>query len=949
MHIPISTYRIQLNRDFGFKELNDISSYLGSLGISDVYGSPIFKARKSSAHGYDIVDPNSLNPELGSEKDFEELITALKGKGMNWLQDIVPNHMAFDSQNTMLMDILEQGGDSAFINFFDIDWDHQYENIKGRLLAPFLGKFFSEALENQEIKLAYNENGLTVNYFSISLPVRLESYRKVFIYNLEKLKNDIGERDADLIKFLGIIHTLKTLSFNKHPVNVNKDVSSRDIAFLNKVKSEDEYSHIKYTKAMLWDLYCQNEKIRNFIDENIRFFNGIKGLPESFDNLFYLLSEQLFRLSFWKVAAEEINYRRFFTINDLISLKIENEEVLEHTHGLIFRLIKEGKITGLRLDHIDGLFDPAEYLRRLRNHAPDTYVIAEKILNFNERLDDTWPIQGTTGYDFLNYLNGLFCKKENASLFSKLYSEFSASAMAYEDLLCEKKRLIIGKHMAGNIDNLAHMLKKISGNDRYGLDITLYGLKRALVEIMANFSIYRTYVNNSTFSGEDKAYITDALEKAKKRLPDYIYEINFIEKFLLLQYVSSTKENDKALCVDFIMNFQQFTAALMAKSYEDTFLYVYNRLLSLNEVGGYAQRFGITKEEFHDFNKGRFKNRRYSLNATSTHDVKRGEDIRARINVLSEMPKDWRQAVGRWSNLNKSRKAVIDGKSIPEGNEEYFLYQTLIGSYPFSKDELPDYTVRIKSYMVKALREAKVHTAWLNPNSEYEQAFLNFTDCILTPSAKNLFLNSFLEFQRKIAWFGMFNSLSQALLKITSVGAADFYQGTELWDLNLVDPDNRRKVDFQLRRKALNYIKGKEDISSLIKELFANKEDGSIKLFLIYRGLLARKNIPALFQDGEYIPLVCEGSHKENIIAFARKNDRSWAITIAPRFLSGVAPEGDYPCGASCWKDTRIILPQDSPAHWQEAISAEELVSGAGILAADAFKVFPAALLIGEN
>jgi (1->4)-alpha-D-glucan 1-alpha-D-glucosylmutase len=930
MRIPIATYRVQFNPSFSFGDAQEIVPYLGELGISDIYASPVFKARPGTIHGYDVVDMNQLNPELGGLEGFEELNTLVREHGMGWVQDIIPNHMAYTYENQMLMDVLENGKGSPYFNFFDIEWDHSYESIRGRLLAPFLGGFYGEALENGEIQLQYDQNGMAVNYHTLRLPLKVESYVNVLTYQLDGLEGSLGEDNPDFIKFLGILYVLRNLPSGK--------------------QMDARYDQIRFAKRILWELYTKNREIKRFIDGNIRAFCGEKDNPESFNLLDSLLSEQFFRLSFWKVATEEINYRRFFNINELICLRSEDGDVFNNTHSLIFNLIAEGKATGLRIDHIDGLYDPTAYLEKVRENVGELYVVVEKILHLKEELPSFWPVQGTTGYGFLNYANGVFCQGQHQGSFNRIYSQFTGQHASYEDLVADKKRLIIGRHMAADVDNLALLMKRISGRYRHGGDITLYGLKRTLVEVMAQFPIYRTYISRDIFREADRGYIEQAISKAAQSNPGLLNELAFIEKFLLLHFDDYLGDQEKKEWVNFVMRFQQFTGPLMAKGFEDTVLYVYNRLLSLNEVGGSPDTFGIPLDEFHDFNKKRAALWPHTLNTTSTHDTKRGEDVRARINVLSEIPREWNRALKRWSALNKGKRRRVNNVTVPDRNDEYFLYQTLIGALPFEEREYPAFIVRVKEYIIKAVREAKVHTAWLKPDAGYEDAYTAFVEEILTRSEHNQFLGEFLPFQKKVAFYGIFNSLSQTLIKATSPGVPDFYQGTELWDLNLVDPDNRRPVDFETRRMFLRDIKARSqrDISKLIDELLSNKEDGRIKLFVIYRALQGRRQNRPVFQEGRYVPLRASGRLKAHIIAFARNHEEFWAITIAPRFFTSLIGEGEAPVGQDLWGDTIVTLPGGAPALWRDAMSDRVIKGRRDFPVGEALRCFPVSLLIGE-
>jgi (1->4)-alpha-D-glucan 1-alpha-D-glucosylmutase len=547
-------------------------------------------------------------------------------------------------------------------------------------------------------------------------------------------------------------------------------------------------------------------------------------------------------------------------------------------------------------------------------------------------------------------VNGLFCRRDHKRRFSRLYSGFIGSKPSYEDMVADKKRLIMGRHMAGDIDNLAHLLKEISSRDRFGSDITLYGLKRALVEVMAHFPVYRTYISKEDATGNDYSCIKSAVSKAVQSNPGLLNELRFIERFLLLDFRCCPSEGERERWIDFVMRFQQFTGPLMAKGLEDTTFYIYNRLLSLNEVGGSPDIFGIDLEEFHRFNQRRFQDWPHTLNATSTHDTKRGEDIRARLNVLSEMPEDWERSLKAWNKVNARHKRKRGELRIPERNDEYLLYQTLVGAYPFGDDDYPGFRDRIKQYMVKAVREAKVHTAWLKPDQEYEEGCLSFVDEVLTPSPENGFLEHFLPFQRRVAFYGIFNSLSQTLIKITCPGVPDFYQGTELWDLNLVDPDNRRPVDFEERWGMLSDIKARAttDRAPLVKELLETREDGRIKLFLILMGLKARKDYRDVFIRGRYRPLEVLGSHGDHCVAYAREAEEVRAVTITPRFLVSLVGEREDPLGMNIWHDTRIPLENGLPRSWRNALTGEVVHARDNLVIGEILRSFPVALLVNK-
>ncbi|OGI03559.1 MAG: malto-oligosyltrehalose synthase [Candidatus Margulisbacteria bacterium GWF2_38_17] len=956
MRVPISTYRLQFNHLFDFDCAEKIVPYLKALGISDIYASPILKAKKGSMHGYDVVDYHEIDSRLGGLEGFEQLIETIKKYDLGWIQDIVPNHMAFNEDNPILMDVLEYGRDSAYYGYFDIIDGSSYAGSKGKVLAPFLGKFYGVSLEDGEIRLGYDKGRFNISYYDLQFPLRIETYAAVLSYNLTVLESRLGKDHPDFIKYLGIVYILTSASSDL-------EISTR-------------HMQIDLAKKMLWEFYQGNEVIKSFIDETITLFNGVKGVPSSFDLLDKLHADQLFRLSYWKVAAEETNYRRFFNINELISLRVEEPEVFDAVHSLIFNLIKRQLVTGLRIDHIDGLFDPTHYLKRIREFAPDSYIVVEKILESGENISPLWEIQGTTGYDFMNFVNGIFCSTENLTKFKKIYFNFSETRTRYEDLLRDKKKLIIERYMAGDIDNLSHHLKRISYRYRYGNDITVNGLRRTLSEVMVLFPVYRTYITHDSFSSQDWRYIHETIAKAKQRVPDLLYELNFIERFLLLIFDNYLTEEERNQWIDFVMRFQQFTSPLMAKGVEDTVLYLYNILISLNEVGGGPDEFGVTPSAFHKFNQRRQESTPVTFNATATHDTKRGEDVRARVNVLSELPQEWDDNIKLWHTLNEDKKTRIDDSLYPDNNDEYFLYQTLIGTFPFlaepgilhaaeletvsladgetserstqfSDEDYETYKTRIKAYMLKAVREAKLYTEWLNPNPRFEEACMDFIEGILMVSDANQFIFHFLIFQKKIAFFGIFNSLSQLLIKVTSPGVPDFYQGTELWELNLVDPDNRRPVDFALRQEILYEIeqRDKTDRLEFIQELLGSKHDGRIKMFLMYKLLHAREANRELFLEGNYVSLETGGYGKDHILAFARNYGDAWAVAVVPLFLTGLVAEGQYPFGYEIWKDTSVSVPGNVNS-WRNSITGETLSPGQKLFIGDVFRYFPCALLI---
>lgn len=929
MRIPTSTYRLQFNPTFGFRDAQRIVGYLADLGISDVYASPIFKARRGSMHGYDVVDPTRLNPELGSETDFFALAQEVKKHGMGWLQDIIPNHMAFDHDNRMLMDVLEIGKASIYYKFFDIDWEHAYETMQGRLLAPFLGRSYGESIQEREIQVQYSDSGFVVHYYGWKFPVRMESYARILSLNLDRLKKRLGNDHPNYLKFIGMLYVLQ--------------------AFPGQDLPGKRYDQRKFAKCMLWELYEGDREIKRFIDRNLDELNGRREStsPNLLDELLF---DQFFRLSFWKVAGEEVNYRRFFNINELISVRMEDEAVFHECHELIVRFVRDGIFTGLRIDHIDGLYDPKQYLQRLQEKTGGVYVTVEKILGCAEELPLDWQAEGTSGYDALNVINGLFCRAPHNKDIDKIYAAFTGIKVDYDDLLYSKKQLIIERYMTGDVDNLAHLMKRISSRDREGWDITLYGLKRAIREVLAHFPVYRTYAGPDSFTEADRRVIVEAVARAKSKGPDLVIELDYLCKFLLLQFPDSLDPEQQKERLHFVMRFQQFTGPLMAKGFEDTTLYVYNRLISLNEVGAEPVDFGVSVDQFHRFNLHRGEYWPHSMTAGSTHDTKRSEDVRARIHVLSELPKEWEARIKAWRSMNRSKKKRIKRRAVPDANDEYFFYQTLIGAYPFESRDHSAFVQRIKDYIIKAIREAKVHTGWLKPDSDYEGAYLAFIDKVLEHTGANEFLLDFLPFQQKVAHYGMLNSLSQTILKITMPGVPDFYQGTELWSLTLVDPDNRQPVDFQKCSDFLKQIRRNQTSPHCLETLKQSPQDGRIKLFLTYRALQMRREYASLFEKGAYIPLPARGELQDHVIAFARNAGASWTIVIAPRYCTGLVEQGLYPTGREIWKETRLALPENAPVTWKESIASFDLTISDSILPiGDALQWFPVALLLGST
>lgn len=920
-HHPASTYRVQFTPEFRFEDAQRIIEYLQDLGISDLYASPVFQARLGSTHGYDVTDPSRLNEELGGPEAWAPLTEALQQAGMGLLMDIVPNHMAANSQNVWWWSVLENGPSSEYANFFDIVWHPGATSVPtdNRVLLPILGNHYGSVLENRELQIKLDDDGgLSVNYYENRLPLDPKTYRLVLEQRYGTLKDRLTI-DAPLLREYEQLIEL---------TDAMPDRTETDPDVIG-----DRRRQTGQLKAELLRLYTENEPIREFIDENLELINGEEGNGASFDTLDRLLSDQAYRLAFWRVASTEINYRRFFDIADLVSMRIEDDEVFIARHQPLLQMARDGEITGLRIDHIDGLRDPLQYLERLQafvNQAFDTrhgeqrefYVAAEKILSEAEALPDEWPTAGTTGYDYLNLVNGLFVDPSSLEQLDGLFRRVSGIDQGFEEVVYQQKRRVMADLFSGDIRGLVVWLDRLTAFDRYGRDLTQRELGQALTELTARFPIYRTYTRVFDIRDVDQEYIERALDESLAARPDLGRAFRFLRRVLLLQFPSYIPDEQKQDWLELVLRWQQFTGPIMAKGYEDTALYIYNRLTSLNDVGGEPDTFGVSVEAFHTANQDRLEHWPHTMNATSTHDTKRSEDVRARINVISEMDDEWTSLVERWQKMNESHKRVSDGRPTPDGNTEYLIYQTLAGAWPHSEDEVASFVERVKGYLMKATREAKVHTSWINPNEEYEGGINAFVDDILASDNRE-FLNELHTVTAKTAWFGALNSLSQVLLKTTSPGVPDIYQGTELWDLSLVDPDNRRPVDYDLRRRLLDELRSP---GLNVAGLPGRWKDGAVKLHVIQRILHLRRDRRELFDTGEYIQLEVTGARREHVVAFARRNGDDWLVVIAPRLYARLAAAAGLaleqaPVGAVAWGDTAVHLPDGSPTTWHGCLA----------------------------
>jgi len=938
---PVSTYRLQLNRELTFRQAAQVAPYLARLGVTHLYASPYLKASPGSVHGYDVVDHQSLNPEIGGEADHGLLCAALERAGLGQVMDVVPNHMGIERGNALWADVLENGPSSLYAGTFDIDWEPIKAELKDKVLLPILGDQFGRVLERGELKLRYEGGALSVRYFDHAFPLAPRQYGRVLGMRLEALAAQLPADHPDLLELQSVLTAISHL-----PARTETDRA-------RVLERRREKEVIKRRLHALWE---RSGAVRAHLEENIRLLNGDPEDPASFDALDALLNGCCYRLADWRVAGEEINYRRFFDVNGLAAIRVEDPEVFQEAHALVFRLLEEGKVHGLRIDHPDGLFDPTGYfldlqerhfLLRARRRVKglpweevegllqDLYraevraqedhplrkalfVVVEKIQGGKERIPGAWAVHGTVGYRFANAVTGVFVDRDAERELTDCYHRFVGHAPDYEELVAEKKRLVLEMSMSSEVNVLARELNRISELSRLTRDFTLNSLRRALVELIARFPVYRTYVDGWREVDErDAQYVRWAVARAKRHDPASNASIyDFLQDVLLKRYPPRATEAERAMMLRFAMRLQQVTGPAMAKGLEDTAFYVYHRLTSLNEVGGEPERFGTTVATFHLRNQERAEQWPSSLLCTSTHDTKRSEDVRARIDVLSEVPRPWSRLVRRWSRLNaRHRTQLADGSWAPDPNDEYLYYQTLVGAWPMgarlADEALRSFRDRLVAYMTKAVKEAKVHTSWVNPDPAYEAAVTAFVERTVDPARARAFFEDAERFKRSIERAGQHNALGQVLLKLASPGVADVYQGCELWDLSLVDPDNRRKVDFAQRERLLSELDAAaaKDRLRLCRELASAMDDGRVKLFLTAEGLRLRRRRAALFRHGDYLPLDVQGPAQARAIAFARRHGSAWVVAAVPRLTHRLVARGRS-LGEG-YRETTLALPED--------------------------------------
>jgi (1->4)-alpha-D-glucan 1-alpha-D-glucosylmutase len=975
---PTSTYRVQLNASFPFPDAERMVPYLRELGVGALYTSPFLTAAPGSMHGYDVTDYATVNPEIGSDDDLQRLVSLLHTHDLGFLVDVVPNHMGIAAgANAWWQDLLENGRTSAYASYFDIDWRPLKEELRGKILLPVLGDPYGVVLERGELQLSLAEGAFSVHYYQTPLPIAPPTYPTILTPALERL-SDLEEEDPVRLELASIITACQRLP----------GPTATEPEELAERRREQIV-----IKRRLADLIAASPEVAAAIEASVSEINGDPEQPHSFDALDQLLDAQTYRLSSFRTAGEEINYRRFFAINELAAVRQEEREVFAAAHARLMQLLGEGAITGLRIDHPDGLWDPAGYYRDLQRaayctlaHIPEDdepdweavdpalgdlwagqsadgaeiagrlplYVVVEKILEPGEGLPQDWAVHGTVGYEFARAATGLFVDPANRRAFDQLYARFTGERRTFAAIAYETRDLMLRTALASETNVLARALNRISEQNRRTRDFTLSSLRNALREVIANFPIYRTYIacNENGVPERDRRAIERAVRDAKRRNPSMETTVfDFLLDVLLLREDPSLSEEALAERCTFVMKFQQLSGPVMAKGVEDTAFYVYNRLVALNEVGGDPAAFGSSVAEFHRQNTERARRWPYTLLNSSTHDTKRSEDVRARIAVLSEVPREWRAAINRWTRMNRRHKTRLEGTSAPDRNDEYLFYQTVLGAWPWGEDSLsPEFIDRIAAFMLKAARESQVHTTWINADEAYEEALSRFVRQTLAPGSA--FLEDVASLRNLVAHVGAFNALAQQLLKLAAPGVPDLYQGTELWDQSLVDPDNRRPVDYEAREAHLRGLNSRQPSPELAAELLAAKDDGRIKLFLTARALASRLGHTALYGEGAYLPLDADGTAADHIVAFARRLEDEEVIVAVPRLVAGlVGRDLRDPIGEEIWSRSRLLLPESEPGRSYrnvltgEVIAAGSAEQGAALQMAEVFAHLPVALL----
>jgi (1->4)-alpha-D-glucan 1-alpha-D-glucosylmutase len=923
--VPRATYRLQFRREFGFADAAMLAPYLARLGVSHVYASPYLKARPGSTHGYDIVDHHQLNPELGDETEYRRMAAALHDSRLGQVLDFVPNHVGVGgSDNPLWLNVLEWGPDSLYAGWFDIDWDPDRRYLRAKLLVPFLGDQYGIELERGHLRLKFD--------------AELGAFA-VWAYDVHKLPIC----PLDYARILGDAHSeLERLGDSFAGLTAWRPQVERRASEL---------------KAELAALARDQPDVRAAIDKALARFNGKDGDFDSWRRLFRLIEDQFWRPAHFRVAADDINYRRFFNINDLAGLRMELADVFEHAHRLVFRLIEEGAVTGLRIDHIDGLLDPKAYLNRLREAAPrrDLYLVTEKILAAHEGLREDWPVEGTTGYDFARLVLGFLIDPEGEAALTDAYERFTGGSVPFSEIVRQSKLRIMENEMASELNVLARDAGRVARQNPRTADFTRNILQRALREVLACFPVYRIYVDAQGPASEtDRRDLDWAISWARRddsSIDPSVFD--FVQQLLSGDLVAEPHSGfSREAVLRCAMKLQQYSGPVMAKGLEDTAFYRYNRFIALNEVGGNPDEFGISVAAFHHANRSRAERWPHAMLATATHDTKRGEDARARLAVLSELAEEWAAVVPTWSRLLRARRGDIEGTAPPDRNDEYLFYQMLVGSWPIELLDaeadpaaLEEYVERLKGALVKSLREAKVHSTWVAPDTAYEDAMVSFAADALDPSRAGNFLALFLPFVARISELGARNTLVQTVVKLTLPGMPDIYQGTELWDFSMVDPDNRRPVDYRVRAQMLEQVQAElaADRPAAMRRYAEEWRDCRFKLATIATLLAYRRDHAGLFENGGYEPLAGDGPDADRVCGFLRSQADDVLLVAVARFPARGAPEGFE-------ADTALALPGAlQGTSWYDLLSGRCLPAGASLPASSLFAVLPTAVLIADR
>ena len=849
---PVVTYRLQLHKGFGFKALKKIIPYLSHMGIKTIYASPIFSASPGSEHGYDGIDPLSINPEIGSQEELYEVSALLKKNGMGWIQDFVPNHMAFHSSNKWLMDVLEKGQHSGYSNFFDIQWDNP--DTKGKIMVPFLGNPLEKVIEHGDLQIKLKENKLWIDYFGSSWPLNLSSYEII----LEEINAETS-----------VTNWIESLN-----------------EFGGQAFSNEEYEELFVT----FNALLSNENNLKRITKSIEEINVDKKKIQT------IIDQQYYLPCHWKLTDKKISYRRFFTVNSLICMNMQDENVFTTYHALLKKLCDDDVIDGVRIDHVDGLYDPGEYLGRLAKHiGSHKYLVVEKILEEGEELEK-WPVAGTTGYDFLAVVNNVFTNKFKEKNFNKFYESFSGLSSKADKQVYEKKALILEKYMQGELNNLVRLFVELNLADK---KYSESNIRHALSALLIHCPVYRFYFNHFPLEENEQALLKATFSDMLTHKPGLKKEVALLEHVFMERPKTGDDKLNNAISHVFTRA-MQFSGPLMAKGVEDTLMYTYNRFIVHNEVGDVPSAFGMPVSEFHQQMLKRHKSWPAAMNATATHDTKRGEDARARLNVISDIPEKWFSKVAEWQLMNEQFKQ----QSWPDRNVEYFIYQSILAHFPLLEKDIDSFPGRLTAYLEKAGKEGKLHSDWAEPNVEYESAITDFTNAILNKETE--FYKSFRSFLNGVTDHGMLNSISQVILKFTCPGVPDIYQGCENWDFSFVDPDNRRPIEYELMEKSLTEFKESAN-EECLKTLWEHRAGGSIKGWFVKLLAEIRKKNPDLFKHGRYQTVEVGGRLKNNVLAFVREYQREWILVVIP--LHTAAMEDENVLDNTGWSETYINLP----------------------------------------